>query len=87
MENVDIEFKELSPGEIKEMLLGIRYIFINYPPEKLKEIIWQLYRGWVYNSAEWVQQDDIKDMLLFYDFITHLIDDLFEYSQYLNRRE
>ena len=87
MENVDIEFKELSPGEIKEMLLGIRYIFINYPPEKLKEIIWQLYRGWVYNSAEWVQQDDIKDMLLFYDFITHLIDDLFEYSQYLNRQE
>ncbi|QEM05551.1 hypothetical protein DIU31_019255 [Mucilaginibacter rubeus] len=85
MENDDIEFKELSPGEIKEMLLGIRYIFINYPPEKLKEIIWQLYRGWVYNSAEWVQQDDIKDMLLFYDFITHLIDDLFEYSQYLNR--
>ncbi len=87
MENVDIEFKELSQGEIKEMLLGIRYIFINYPPEKLKEIIWQLYRGWVYNSAEWVQQDDIKDMLLFYDFITHLIDDLFEYSQYLNRQE
>ncbi|WP_432329357.1 hypothetical protein ACRQ5D_14705 [Mucilaginibacter sp. P25] len=87
MENVDIEFKELSPGEIREMLLGIRYIFINYPPEKLKEIIWQLYRGWVYNSAEWVQQDDIKDMLLFYDFITHLIDDLFEYSQYLNRQE
>ncbi|WP_394771913.1 hypothetical protein [Mucilaginibacter sp.] len=37
--------------------------------------------------AEWVLQDDIKDMLLFYDFITHLIDDLFEYSQYLNRRE
>ena len=87
MENDDIEFKELSPREIKEMLLGIRYIFINYPPEKLKEIIWQLYRGWVYNSAEWVQQDDIKDMLLFYDFITHLIDDLFEYSQYLNRQE
>ena len=87
MENDGIEFKELSPGEIKEMLLGIRYIFINYPPEKLKEIIWQLYRGWVYNSAEWVQQDDIKDMLLFYDFITHLIDDLFEYSQYLNRQE
>ena len=87
MENDDIEFKELSPGEIKEMLLGIRYIFINYPPEKLKEIIWQLYRGWVYHSAEWVQQDDIKDMLLFYDIITHLIDDLFEYSQYLNRQE
>jgi hypothetical protein len=38
-------------------------------------------------SAEWVRQDDIKDMLLFYDFITHLIDDLFEYSQYLSRTE
>jgi len=87
MESENIEFKELSSGEVKEMLLSIRYIFINYPPEKLKETIWQLYRGWVYNSAEWVQQDDIKDMLLFYDFITHLIDDLFEYSQYLNRQE
>jgi len=87
MESDHIEFKELSPGEVKEMLLGMRYIFINYPPEKFKEIMWQLYRGWVYNSAEWVQQDDIKDMLLFYDFITHLIDDLFEYSQYLSRRE
>jgi len=87
MENENIDFKELSPGEVKEMLLGIRYIFINYPPEKLREIIWQLYRGWVYNSAEWAQEDDIRDMLLFYDFITQLIDDLFEYSQYLDRRD
>jgi len=87
MENDNIEYKELSPAEVKEMLLGIRYIFVNYPPEKLREIIWQLYRGWVYNSAEWAQEDDIRDMLLFYDFITHWIDDLFQYSQYLNRHQ
>ena len=87
MENENNDFKALSPEEVKDILLGIRYIFVNYPPEKLREIIWQLYRGWVYNSAEWAQEDDIRDMLLFYDFITHLIDDLFEYSQYLDRRE
>lgn len=85
MENNNIEYKELSAAEVKEMLFGIRYIFVNYPPEKLREIIWQLYRGWVYNSAEWAQEEDIRDMLLFYDFITQLIDDLFQYSQYLNR--
>lgn len=86
MERDDLKYKELTPDEVKEVLLGIRYIFINYPPEKFKEIIWDLYRGWVYNSAEWVQQNDITNMLLFYDFITHLIDELFEYSQYLNRQ-
>jgi hypothetical protein len=39
MEIDDFEYEELTPDEVKEVLLGIRYIFINYPPEKFKEII------------------------------------------------
>ncbi len=83
----NLEFKELSPDEVRTMLLGIRHIFLNYTPEKFKEIIWQLYRGWVYDSAEWVMQDDITDILVFYEFIQLTINELFEYSQYLNRKE
>jgi len=48
---------KLTPDEVKKVLLEKSAIrkkvyFINYPPEKFKEIISDLYRGWVYNSAE-----------------------------------
>lgn len=49
--NTDQEFKELSPNEIRDLQLAMRYFFINYPHENLKEVIWDLYRGWVFNSS------------------------------------
>jgi hypothetical protein len=61
MENTnDREFKELSPKEVRDLQLGMRHFFINYPHEELKKLIWELYRGWVYNSAEYVMEMKLR---------------------------
>jgi hypothetical protein len=86
MENTnDREFKELSPKEVRDLQLGMRHFFINYPHEELKKLIWELYRGWVYNSAEYVIGDEITNMLLFYEAIHEFTNDVHNYCQYLNR--
>ncbi|KAA8485554.1 hypothetical protein BDE36_0422 [Arcticibacter tournemirensis] len=79
------EFKELSPKEIKDLQYGLRHLFVNYPYDELKKIIWELYRGWVYNSAESVTGEEITNMLLFYEGFNLFLDDLYEYCEYLNR--
>jgi hypothetical protein len=86
MENTnEKDFTELSPNEVRDLQLGMRHFFINYPPEELKEVIWDLYRGWVYNSAEYVGKEEITNMLLFYEAIHPFMNDVYNYCQYLDR--
>jgi len=83
--NNDAVFEELSPNQARDLQLGMRHFFVNYPHEEVKRILWELYRGWVFNSAEYVQQEEITDMLLFYEAILEFTDDVHSYSQYLDR--
>ena len=83
MENKENE--DLTPEAVRDLQLSIRYVFINYPVERLKAIHWELYRGWVYNSAVTVSAEEITDMLMYYEFFEDFIDDLFKYCQHLNK--
>jgi hypothetical protein len=83
--NNDAVFEELSPNQVRDLQLAMRHFFVNYPHEEVKRIIWELYRGWVFNSAEYVQQEEITDMLLFYEAILEFTDDVHNYCQYLGR--
>jgi hypothetical protein len=83
--NDDAVFQELSPNQVRDLQLGMRHFFVNYPHEEVKRIIWELYRGWVFNSAEYVQQEEITDMLLFYEAILEFTGDVHSYCQYLGR--
>ena len=86
MENTDDkELIELSTIQVRDLQLAMRYFFINYPQEEVKRIIWELYRGWVYNSAEYVSPDEITDTLLFYEAIQEFTNDVHKYCQYLNQ--
>jgi hypothetical protein len=83
--NNDAVFEELSPNQVRDLRLGMRYFFVNYPHEEVKRIIWELYRGWVFNSADYVQQEEITDMLLFYEAYLEFANDVHNYCLYLNR--
>ncbi|SDR83165.1 hypothetical protein SAMN05216490_0022 [Mucilaginibacter mallensis] len=83
--NNDAVFEELSPNQVRDLQLGMRHFFVNYPHEEVKRIIWDLYRGWVFNSAEYVQQEEITDMLLFYEAILEFTNDVHSYCQFLGR--
>ena len=85
MENSnETELKELSPQEVRDLQLGMKHFFINYPHEEVKRIIWELYRGWVYNSTEYVTGEEITNMLLFYEAINEFTNDVHHYCQHLN---
>jgi len=83
--NNDAVFEGLSPNQIRDLQLGMRHFFVNYPHEDVKRIVWELYRGWVFNSAEYVQQEEITDMLLFYEAILEFTNDVHSYCQFLGR--
>lgn len=76
--------EDLTAEAVRDLQLSIRYVFINYPVERLKAIHWDLYRGWVYNSAVTVSAEEITDMLMYYEMFEDFIDDLFKYCQHLN---
>ena len=83
--NNDAVFEELSPIQVRDLQLGMRHFFVNYPHEEVRRIIWELYRGWVFNSAEYVQQEEITETLLFYEAILGFANDVHSYCQYLDR--
>ena len=83
--NNDAVFEELSLNQVRDLQLGMKHFFVNYPHEEVKRTIWELYRGWVFNSAEYVQQEEITEMLLFYEAILEFTNDVHSYCQYLGR--
>ena len=83
--NNNAVFEELSSNQVRDLRLGMRHFFVNYPHEDVKRIVWELYRGWVFNSAEYVQQEEITDMLLFYEAILEFTNDVHSYCQFLGR--
>ncbi len=79
------EFKGVSQDEIRSLQLAMRDIFVNHPHEDVKRILWELYKGWVYNSADYVSSEEITSMLLFYERILEFMGDVHSYCQILNR--
>ena len=78
-------FNELSAKDVMDLRYGIGHFFINYPYETLKNILWELYSAWIYESADAVTPEQIKDMLIFYQSWGLFIDDLHKYSEYLEK--
>lgn len=38
----------------------------------------------MFNSAEYVEREEIKDMLLFYEAVLEFMNDVYQYCQYLD---
>lgn len=76
--------EELSIEEIKGLQADVCHFFTNHPHEKLKSIMWDLYTGWVYSSAEYVTPEEITDMLKFYEDVQGWLCEVHEYAQYLD---
>lgn len=47
--------------------------------------MWELYRAWVFNTAEIVEREEITDMLLFYEIILDFMKTVNDYCDYLDR--
>lgn len=69
----------LSPDDSKSLMI-VKAFFLEYPPDKLQNIFWELYKGWVYHSAQNIDGEEITDMILFYEEIKRVFGSFFELS-------
>ncbi|MXV14336.1 hypothetical protein [Hufsiella ginkgonis] len=74
----------LTQEQFKSVQADVEYFFVNYPPKELRKLLWQLYSGWVYNSADHVTKEDIHNMLFFYEQIGDFLNDSYRLSKALN---
>lgn len=83
MEN--ITYSKLSPKQIQDLQYRMRHFFVDYPHGNLQSVLWELYSGWVYNSAARASPDEITGMLRFYETMLVLLDDVHQYTQHLDQ--
>ena len=86
MENHNnIELQGLPPEKVQELQLSIRYFFVEYPPEELKSLLWNMYTAWICNSAEHSVKKEIVDMLLFYEAMLKFTAEVNDYCGHLEK--
>ncbi|WP_316814783.1 hypothetical protein [Pedobacter nyackensis] len=71
MQKLDYQPSSLSEYELEHPLQVITDFFDNYPIHEIRDKIWQLYKGWVNNSADFAEGEENAGMLFLY---TQLID-------------
>lgn len=81
--NDEQEITSLTLEDVQRLQLSMRHFFVDYPPVEMKKVIWELYKGWVYQSAEGVSGDGITEMMLFYEAVNVQLDDVYLYCRYL----
>ena len=64
--------KKVNKKAKKEIILNIRYLFLNNSVEKVKKSLWDLYKQWVHGSDDTASELH-SDMLLFYEYLVELI--------------
>jgi hypothetical protein len=80
--NLDNQF---SPKQIQDLQYRLRHFFVDYPHDNLRSVLWEMYCGWVYNSAAYVSPEQITDMMRFYETMLAFLGDVHQYTQYLDQ--
>jgi hypothetical protein len=83
MEN--IPESQLSPKQIKDLQYRMWHFFVDFPQGNLRSILWELYSGWVYDSASHASPDQITGMLRFYETMLVFLADVHQYTQHLDQ--
>lgn len=83
MENTDFTITPKSDIDQESLLLNVQSFFLEYPLDKLHNVFWELYKGWVNHSAQNISGEEITDMILFYEEIKEVFKSVFELSSNL----
>jgi hypothetical protein len=62
----NINNQALLPAELNDLKSNIRHFFVNNPPEKSKNHLWELFKWWAKDNEAATRQD-IIDMILYHD--------------------
>jgi hypothetical protein len=64
------------PMDDDKYLISVRGLFENYNKDEIRELLWDMYKGWFLHNATEVDSDRMIDMLLFYDELKNLISEV-----------
>ncbi|TDO23364.1 hypothetical protein [Pedobacter duraquae] len=51
--------------------------FENCPIHEVRENLWEMYKGWIYNSAEYTDPDQTRAMMSFYTELVNFVNAAF----------
>lgn len=57
-------------------IVNTRSVFENYNKDEIGSLLWEMYKGWFLHSAPDLDSDKLIDMLLFYDEIRNLFNEV-----------
>lgn len=75
----ELQFEEKEIVESKstnDVLLNIKYFFLNNPLEQAKASMQEFYSAWVHHTAQVAAPNEHSEMLMFHDYVVELFDEL-----------
>lgn len=57
------------------------FFFQDFPIHETRNNLWELYKGWVYNSSQYANEEITKDMLCFYTQFSEFLDACYVYTK------
>lgn len=65
---------KLQKHELENPFDVMDYFFHDFPIHEIRDNLWELYKGWVYNSSQYANEQITKDMLCFYTQFSEFLD-------------
>lgn len=78
---LDYQPTGLTEAQIQNPLKLMTYFFTDFPIHETRENLWELYKGWIHHSSQYVDETQTKDMLCFYNQFTEFVNACYVYSE------
>lgn len=72
---------KLQAHELQNPFAVMDFFFHDFPIEETRDNLWELYKGWVNDSSQYVTEQNIKDMLCFYTQFREFLDACYLYTK------
>jgi hypothetical protein len=78
----------MEKSELKDGLINsISHFLLNYPVKVVKRYLWDLYREWVHGGGQVDNGKEHSEMLLFYECLIDLINEMGRANKSLPTKE
>lgn len=81
LKNLNYQPTCLTKDELENPLEAMTSFFANHSIHQSRENLWQLYKGWIYHSSEYIDDEQSKDMVFFYSQLIELLNVSFVYTE------
>lgn len=81
MKRLDYQPSSLTSHELENPLEVITDFFDNHALHEVRNSVWELYKGWVNYSSDFLEAKETTDMLFFYSQLINFINASYLYAE------